>query len=336
VTVGIATMNLILGVVVNVAQQAHDSPSQDIAEVAMMNKMEGHNHLLQLCREMDKDGSGELSKDELTKGYQESEGFRKAFDDMDIVEEDLEIVWTVLDTDKSGAISYAEFIKEVYKLRDSDSQFMLAYIKYYITIIKNSMVEEMRSTKEQIIEVEEHEEMLIEKIAVQEEAMMSQLQAGEEERRLEVVAIQKLDADLQRVQTGTQKYGEAVLSVQTTVQSPVQVATDSSFECLVSDFGKFQNELNESMRDLRSRIDLYSSNTSQMLLELLGKDGSIALPAAPRGVTSGIKSMATGFAPSSTGISARSQLSKVSEGNAAVSLPPPWSGKTPDQASNAG
>jgi hypothetical protein len=58
------------------------------------------------------------------------------------------MVWTILDSDKSGTVSYKEFVKEVYKLKDSDSGFMLAYIKYYITVIKNTLLSEIKQGKE--------------------------------------------------------------------------------------------------------------------------------------------------------------------------------------------
>jgi len=174
-TVGMAVLNLILGVVVNVAQRAHDDLKVEMEDEERMKKMETHNHLLGICKDLDKDDSGQLSKEELEQGFREREDFRNSFIEMDLQEEDLEIVWTILDSDRSGTVSYSEFVSQIYKLRNSDTQFMLAYIKYYITIIKNSISDQMVRQQEEILQANEKVEEEIEKVEAEEKIVLREL-----------------------------------------------------------------------------------------------------------------------------------------------------------------
>ena len=106
------------------------------------------SRLIQICRELDADNSGELSKDELVHGYDNIQDFREALLELQIGREDLEIVWIILDNDKSGLVSYTEFIAQLLGMKNSDSQFMLAYIKYYITVIRENMSSQMATLQE--------------------------------------------------------------------------------------------------------------------------------------------------------------------------------------------
>merc|ERR1719454_1143803 len=109
----------------------------------MLLRMESHNQLLAMCQHMDEDGNDELTFEELRVGYDTNTEFRKTLEQMDIGREDLQIVWTILDSDRSGTITSKEFVSQVYKLKASDTQFMLAYIKFYITEIKDKLRTEM-------------------------------------------------------------------------------------------------------------------------------------------------------------------------------------------------
>merc|ERR1719399_223128 len=99
---------------------------------------------------MDEDGNDELTMNEIKHGYEHNEAFRDTLDKMDIGREDLDIVWTILDSDKSGTITAKEFASQVYKMKASDTQFMLAYIKFYITEIKDKLRDEFKSLKAKV------------------------------------------------------------------------------------------------------------------------------------------------------------------------------------------
>merc|ERR1719424_511841 len=188
---------------------------------------------------MDADGSGELSRDELHTGYAENEAFRDAFEEMDIVAEDLDIVWTILDSDKSGSVSYAEFIKEVYKLKDSDSTFMLAYIKYYITIIKNTLIDELKESKKQILE-EDH------KIEAQEES----LQRIVAEDEVQIAHLLEKEAGRQASATAEPKEYVPSSSSFPTNGHTLDGELSLSLELLNATLQQFQTEQREDMSEL--------------------------------------------------------------------------------------
>jgi len=139
VSVGLAIMNLILGVVVNVATEARDRLLKEEADEKLLCQDESLSALLIMCQEMDDDGNDELTFEEIREGFDSNEAFRDTLSDMDIGRDDLQIVWTILDSDRSGTVTSKEFVNQIYKMKNSDSQFMLAYIKFYITEIKDKL-----------------------------------------------------------------------------------------------------------------------------------------------------------------------------------------------------
>jgi len=174
-TISMAVLNLILGVVVNVAMQSRDDLKAQMEREKVVHRVEVQTNLSQVCSDMDKDGSGELSKEEFFTGYQENEAFRNTLHELDIEADDLEILWTILDPDKDGQVPYAEFIHTSYSMKQSDTQFVLAYIKYHVTKIKDQVlqgqsqlkgyIEGNRSTLEKIQhQTEEFEHQIEEKL----------------------------------------------------------------------------------------------------------------------------------------------------------------------------
>jgi len=144
-SVGFAVMNLILGVVVNVAQSEHDRLKGELEEEKNTSRMSAQHNLRQICQEMDLDCSGELSKEELLKGYHDREDFRESIAELDLTEEDMNIAFTGMDQDKSGTVSYDEFLKKIYKMKDSDAQFLMEQVKSNIMQVKEVILENQKN-----------------------------------------------------------------------------------------------------------------------------------------------------------------------------------------------
>lgn len=155
-TVSMAVLNLILGVVVNIAMQSRDDMKAEMEKEKTLRRIEVHNSLKKVCDEMDTDGSGELSRIELLSGYKENEKFRFTLNELDIQEEDLEVLWTMLDSDKDGSVPYATFIHKSYSMKNSETQFMLAYIKFYVTRIKDQIVQILQQESEELEDIEKN------------------------------------------------------------------------------------------------------------------------------------------------------------------------------------
>jgi voltage-gated sodium channel len=141
-SVGFAVMNLILGVVVNVAQTEHDNLKKIIEDEEGFKKMEGRDLLLEICSDMDKDGSGELTKQELIVGFRERDDFRQAIMGMNLREDDLAIAFSSMDPDKSGTVTYIELVKKLFQMKDTDSAFLLEQIKFYLMQCRDLMVDQ--------------------------------------------------------------------------------------------------------------------------------------------------------------------------------------------------
>merc|ERR1740130_455749 len=86
-TIGMSVMNLILGVVVTVATEAREAVLQEDKSENMLKKLESSTHLLELCAEMDKDGSGELDAEEIMNGFRQDGTFRESLLSMEVTEE---------------------------------------------------------------------------------------------------------------------------------------------------------------------------------------------------------------------------------------------------------
>jgi len=140
--------------VVNVATEASESLRQEMEEERWMSS---HRDILTMLADMDTDGSSELTKDELFKGFHTNDEFRKLLEDYEIVEEDLEIVWAHLDPDHSGGVTPNEFAHQLCSMKSSNTQFMILYIKYYISTLKILMVGELQKLKVDVKETLEED-----------------------------------------------------------------------------------------------------------------------------------------------------------------------------------
>jgi bacterioferritin-associated ferredoxin len=162
-TVGMAVLNLMLAVCVDVATQARGKLQKEIHQEKLLTEQQLTTELIHICREMDADGSGELTKPELVDGYENIEHFRAILQELDIGREDLEIVWMLMDSDKSGLVSYTEFLAQLLSMKTSDTQFMLAYIKYYITIIREQMTGQIEAVHADVTKIQKHLQETVDK-----------------------------------------------------------------------------------------------------------------------------------------------------------------------------
>ena len=92
---------------------------------------------------------------------------------MGISEEDFAVAWSVIDIDNSGTVSYKEFITFLITMKSSDTHFMLAYIKHYITWVKGTLVKQSDGDEHKLLEtlerVEEKETAILEETKKQNE-----------------------------------------------------------------------------------------------------------------------------------------------------------------------
>lgn len=300
-SVGLAIVNLILGVVVTVAQEAHDLTRKDHEDEKRMAVMESQNHLMSMCADMDADGSGELTREEIEKGFRDNKAFRDCLLEMDVEEDGLSIVWTILDSDKSGVLNFKEFVSQIYKMRDSDSQFMLAYIRYYITLIRDNICDlMMKQTEEAQEQAQRLEKELLDTEAevladLGQKPRLSARQSSKEASAKEEKALldDKCEAksplqDFGNINSADivaglgealqAKDGESSLLV--TRPESDSAAAEQGWKEVLDNAKVFQNELKETVRDAQRSLELQGSSLSKLLFELLQKssDDLLAVP----------------------------------------------------------
>ena len=150
-TLNFGIMNLIFAVIVDSAAQARVANTREMAQLKD-NAFQRYKHkLFKLCKEMDKDGSQNLSWEELQSGYETNMDFQRTLRAMDIQQDDLVAVFSILDEDQSGDVAYAEFVEQLYKMKSNDSHTMLVFIKHYVTELRKKMSEELTIMKSHIV-----------------------------------------------------------------------------------------------------------------------------------------------------------------------------------------
>jgi len=127
VSVSLAIMNLILAVIVDSSQ---DSKS-DIQEEQLIEQQqeyeEARKTFLELCSDLDADGNGTLTKDEIVQGIQHPH-FGKVMKAAKLCHEDVDNLFDVLDFDGSGAVNYNEFVDFFSKFRAADLSLLVLEI----------------------------------------------------------------------------------------------------------------------------------------------------------------------------------------------------------------
>jgi len=150
-SVGSAVLNLILALCVDSATDARQRLEQELVQEKILKQQDRTGRLLQICRSLDTDGSGELSREELVYGFDKMPEFRATLEELEFSKDDLEIVWIILDSDNSGFVSYTEFIAQLLDMKSSDQHFMLAYIRYYVTEIRTTLSKQMDQINTQVV-----------------------------------------------------------------------------------------------------------------------------------------------------------------------------------------
>jgi hypothetical protein len=297
-SVGFAVMNLILGVVVNVASAEHDRLKGEIEDEKQLNLMEGREELLRICQDMDADGSGELSKTELLSGYKERQDFRDAVSYLDLREEDMGIAFAGMDTDKNGQVSYPEFVKKIFKMKESDQAFLLEQLKYHILKVADIVNDNHAALMEHptmrmgdsdtVIkgrEVPGSPSKTSDKVDDKYITFMEGVQAYplpadqlEENTKMTMQTLEGSARTLEGSATGMDS------RVADAVQAIVPKDTDGTgkelLDAILNISQVFRGELSASLRHIESSLEQQANNTSRMLHQIGPRAGDdlVALP----------------------------------------------------------
>jgi hypothetical protein len=137
----LAILNLILAMVVDSAMETRNEDHRRMNKLKNAKLLKNGRRLYKLFEDLDADMDGFLSVEELQNGFKDNEEFAAIMGAMDITVDDLDTVFMILDTDKTGAVDYAEFIEQLHKMRSGDSHTLLVFIRCMVAQIKDSMEE---------------------------------------------------------------------------------------------------------------------------------------------------------------------------------------------------
>lgn len=161
VTIGLGIMNLILAVIVERATEARENDvAQKLKQVDAQREKDMFA-LARMCREIDEDGSGSLSLEEMLEGCDTIEEFRKMMFTMDLRREDVETLFHVLDVDRSGEVSYLEFCQLLDSCTRRDPAMLQSIIKYSVMEVRNMVRDEVIATLNQHSQMLEEQLMLL-------------------------------------------------------------------------------------------------------------------------------------------------------------------------------
>jgi hypothetical protein len=131
-----AMLNLIMTVIVDSASRSREEDEKQLLLEKRLKFEEMKDKLVRLCGELDKDGSGELGLSELMKGYESNAAFEETMQHMSITPDDMETMFMVMDEDRSGNVSYVEFVNNIYRMKEQDINTTLMFIKGYLVDVR--------------------------------------------------------------------------------------------------------------------------------------------------------------------------------------------------------
>eukprot|EP00429_Kryptoperidinium_foliaceum_P049945 CAMPEP_0176113696 /NCGR_PEP_ID=MMETSP0120_2-20121206/57096_1 /TAXON_ID=160619 /ORGANISM="Kryptoperidinium foliaceum, Strain CCMP 1326" /LENGTH=568 /DNA_ID=CAMNT_0017447925 /DNA_START=66 /DNA_END=1772 /DNA_ORIENTATION=+ len=139
VSLMLAALNLLLGVMVERASEANAATVKELLSKKNRAREEASVELFKMCEALDEDGSGKLTLDELQNGIETNSDFAHTLELMDIDGRDIDIVFSMLDTDCSGDVEYKEFVEQLQVMKSGETHTMLIFIKFYIMEMRASL-----------------------------------------------------------------------------------------------------------------------------------------------------------------------------------------------------
>jgi len=131
ITIQLGITNLILAVIVDTAAQVREADLVDKAEELQKQQQEAQSVLLKMAKDIDEDGSGDITHDELLASFDENMEFKTIMRILGLEKEDMERMMMLMGGDKSGTLNYTEFINAIAKAskQDTGAQVMMMQLE---------------------------------------------------------------------------------------------------------------------------------------------------------------------------------------------------------------
>lgn len=132
-------MNLITAVIVDTAVQAREADVLSEAHRLEEGRKEAWRCFTSLCASLDKDGSGDISIQELEAGVHEHPELQAHLSVLGVEDDDLQMVFEILDPDDDGVLTHKEFATHLYKMKTQSLQTTCSHIKHYVVGMSRNM-----------------------------------------------------------------------------------------------------------------------------------------------------------------------------------------------------
>jgi len=148
-SVSLGVMNLILAVIVERAAEAQNNDEAQKLKVKDLERTKNMEELAKLCAGLDDDGNGLMSLEEILNGFDSMDGFQRLMESMDIRREEIETIFSVLDSENTGAVPYLDFCTHLGGFRKRDPIVMHSIVKYKTMQIQSLIQKEVMGALQQ-------------------------------------------------------------------------------------------------------------------------------------------------------------------------------------------
>ena len=248
-TIGLGVMNLILAVIVERATEARENDHEQKIKKKEEERSKSMVDLAKLCASMDENNNGLVSLEEMQNGYDQLESFRKLLQQMDIKRDEMQTIFTVLDSDNHGEVSYLEFCQNIGGFLKRDPIIMHSVVHCSVLELRKLIREEVLEVmQEQHKEVMEAQNRLLAAAGLKEVKVKSKSKKSRSARRRE---------DFVRERKSQQSQGKVVS------ESHELQSADSAFETLAKMEEELQPLLDRAQEIAESLLDTASGRTAR-------------------------------------------------------------------------
>lgn len=150
VTMNLGLMNLVVTVIVDKAQEAREQNVHTRLQQQEQAWSELKRSLYKQCKSLDTNHNGELSLDEFLEGFNSCADFGNAMRVMGIDQRDMSLLYGVMDTDNSGSVSYAEYIDQLWTLKNQSTHSVCVMTKAYVQTIRNDLLGQFQQVHDEM------------------------------------------------------------------------------------------------------------------------------------------------------------------------------------------
>eukprot|EP00928_Gymnodinium_smaydae_P089154 TRINITY_DN73155_c0_g1_i1.p1 TRINITY_DN73155_c0_g1~~TRINITY_DN73155_c0_g1_i1.p1 ORF type:complete len:667 (-),score=122.74 TRINITY_DN73155_c0_g1_i1:97-2097(-) len=151
IVLNLLLMNVVAAVMVDKQTQARESDEEFQKSLKEDELKRSHKRLNQLFQNMDKDGGGALTFEEMLASYRAEPEFRQILSLMDIDEDELYTCFELMDSaNESGDVDYAEFTENLHRIRHMSQQTLSVFTRHETRQIRKE-IRRIGETLEQVL-----------------------------------------------------------------------------------------------------------------------------------------------------------------------------------------